>query len=194
MARSYTFQARSQLRAALDAANQAASKSPTFGAALVRVAELQFSFGNTQAALDSLNYGLQYSPQNAEGMVLKGFLLSADGRPHEARQWFDRAIATDGALGNAWLGRGLLKIRSGQVADGRADLQVAATLEPQRAVLRSYLGKAFAWEGDQPHAQKELALSKQLDPNDPTPWLYDALLLQDQNRLNEAAGDLEKSK
>ena len=194
MARSYTLQSRSQLQAALDAARLATQKSPSFGAAWVRVAELEFSFGHTSAALAALKHGLELSPRNAEGMVLEGFLLIADGKTREARQSFDQAIATDGALGNAWLGRGLLKIRNGQDADGRADLQVAATLEPQRAILRSYLGKAFAWDGDQAHAEKELALAKKLDPNDPTPWLYDALLLQEQNRLNEAAGNLEESK
>ncbi len=194
MARSYTLQLRSQLPGALAAARLATTKSPAFGAAWVRVGELEFSFGHTSAALSALDRGLTLSPRNAEGMVLKGFLLIADGRTREAKKWFDEAIASDGALGNAWLGRGLLEIRNGLVAEGRADLQVAATLEPQRAVLRSYLGKAFAWDGDQAHAAKELALAKKLDPNDPTAWLYDALLLEEQNRLNEAAGDLEKSK
>ena len=194
VARSYTLQLRSQLPAALEAARLATKKSPAFGAGWVRVAELEFSFGRTTAALAALEQGLKLSPRNAEGMVLKGFLLIAAGRMIEAGQWFDQAIAADGALGNAWLGRGLLKIRNGRVAEGRADLQVAATLEPQRAVLRSYLGKAFAWDGDRAHAEKELALGKQLDPNDPTAWLYDALLLEDQSRLNEAAGNLEKSK
>ena len=194
LARSYTFQARSQLAPALDAARAATTKSPTFGASWVRMAELEFSFGRTAAALATLQRGLELAPRNAEGMVLKGFLLSADGKTGAARECFDRAIAIDGALGNAWLGRGLVKIREGQVAEGRADLQVAATLEPQRALLRSYLGKAFARENDKPHAGKELALAKTLDPNDPTAWLYDALLLEEENRLNEAAGDLEKSK
>ncbi|MSU59586.1 MAG: hypothetical protein EXS35_15705 [Pedosphaera sp.] len=107
---------------------------------------------------------------------------------------FDRAIAIDPALGNAWLGRGLLKFHGGHAISGREDLQVAATLEPNRSVLRSYLGKAFAQTWDDKHAAKELALAAQLDPNDPTPWLYSALLAEQQNRVNDAIGDLEKSK
>src|SRR5207248_2703982 len=42
-------------------------------------------------------------------------------------------------------------------------------------------------------AGKELILAEKLDANDPTPWLYSALLKQQQNRINEAIGDLEKS-
>src|SRR6185369_11789841 len=116
---------------------------------------------------------------------------------------FDHAINLDGSLANAWLGRGLLKIRQsfslftvdliGYPA-GIADLQVAATLEPQRSVLRSYLGKAFAEKHDLKHARKELDLARKLDINDPTSWLYSALLDVQENRDNEAVSDLEKSK
>src|SRR5204862_4052581 len=68
-----------------------------------------------------------------------------------------------------------------------------AALEPQRAELRSYLGKAYANAGDRARAEKELQLAKHLDPNDPTAWLYSALLHQQNSRINEAILDLEKS-
>jgi len=194
MARSYTLQSRSQLKQALLLASEAATHSPGFGAAWIRAGDLEFSFGRADRALASLEKGLQLSPRNAQGLALKGFLFCARGENREAMQWFEQAIAADGSLGNAWLGRGLLKIRQGRAEDGRADLQVAAALEPQRAILRNYLGKAFSRAGDPVRAEKELKLAQKLDPNDPTSWLYSALLLQQENRLNEAARDLEKSK
>ncbi len=194
LARSYSLQARSQLKEALVSARAATEKSPKFGAAWLRVAELEFSLGNTRPAMTALNKGLELSPRNAQGLALKGFVAAARGKNTEAMESFDQAIAIDGALANAWLGRGLLKIRRGDAQAGREDLQVAATLEPQRAGLRSYLGKAFANAGDGAHAEKELGLAKKMDPNDPTPRLYSALLYQEQNRINEAADELEKSK
>ena len=48
----------------------------------------------------------------------------------EAMVWFDQAIAVDGALANAWLGRGLVKIRQGHAKAGLEDLQVAAAPVP----------------------------------------------------------------
>src|SRR5439155_25335629 len=102
-------------------------------------------------------------------------------------------LAVDSALGNGWLGRGLCRIRRGDVTGGREDLLLAAALEPQRAGLRSYLGKAYANDGNYPQAAKELQLAKSLDPQDPTAWLYSALLNQQNNRINEAIRDLEKS-
>jgi tetratricopeptide (TPR) repeat protein len=205
LARSYYFQSRGELSQALHAARLASVKAPHSGAAQIRYAELEFSFGRTDTALAALNQGLELSPRNAAGLALKGFMLSAKNQFGEAMKAFDQAIAADGALANAWLGRGLVKIRLGMdrklidigqpaVAAGREDLQVAATLEPQRAALRSYLGKAFSQARDLAHARKELNLAQKLDPNDPTSWLYMALLDQQGNRINEAVEDLEKSK
>jgi tetratricopeptide (TPR) repeat protein len=79
------------------------------------------------------------------------------------------------------------------VAAGRDDIEMAVAMEPQRAVLRSYLGKADSLAGRQEQALKELKLAEAIDANDPTSWLYSALLKQQLNRINEAANDLEES-
>src|SRR5207247_3129938 len=42
-------------------------------------------------------------------------------------------------------------------------------------------------------AVNELELAIRIDPNDPTPWLYTALLKQERNRINQAIDDLERS-
>ena len=193
LAESYWLQSQLKLSEALAAARNAAAKSPNFGFAWARVAELEFSFGHTAAALEALDKSLQLSPRNAQAVALKGFLLTAQNKISAAQNQFDQAIALDGALGNAWLGRGLCRIKRGDADGGRADLQVAATLEPHRAVLRSYLAKAFGNQRDVPRAEKELSLATQFDPNDPTPWLYSALLAQQENEINDAVRDVEKS-
>ena len=187
------MQSRGNLPDALAAARQATVHSPGFGAGWIRLAELEFSFGHSSEGLRAVQKGRELSPANAQGMALEGFLFSARGDWDRARKSFDDAIHSDGALAKAWLGRGLLKIRSGHAREGRADLQVAATLEPQRSVLRSYLGNAFSEHNDLVHARKELELAKKLDPNDPTGWLYLALLDQQGNRINDAIEDLQKS-
>jgi len=197
LAGSYYEQSRAQgdesLNAALDLARQAAARSPRFGFAWERVAELEFGFGHTGPALEALDRSLRLAPRNAQALALMGFLLAAENRTRQAAEWFDRAIAVDAALGNAWLGRGLCRMRHGDSAAGVKDLMVAASLEPQRTLLRSYLGKAYTDAYDYALANKEFELATKLDPKDPTPWLYSALLKQQQNRVNEAIGDLETS-
>jgi Tfp pilus assembly protein PilF len=197
LAGSYYEQSRAtgddSLSAALRLARQAVTNSPEFSFAWARVAELEFSFGRTERAIEALDISLRLAPRNAQALALMGFLLAAENETREAIEGFDRAIAVDSGLGNAWLGRGLCRIRRGDRGGGREDLLVAAAIEPQRAVLRSYLSKAYAVAGDYPHAAKEIQLAKALDLNDPTAWLYSALLNQERNRINDAIRDLEKS-
>lgn len=193
MAQSYFEQSRSNLEAALQAARKATELSPEFGFAWARVAELEFSFGRTLKAMKVLERALELAPKNAQAHTLQGFLLSAENRMGAARRSFDSAISLDGALGNAWLGRGLTSIRKGDTEAGRHDLHTAAVLEPNRSIFRSYLGKAFSQEGINTKANLELDRAKELDPNDPTPWLYSAIQRKQENRYNEAIDDLEKS-
>jgi len=181
------------LTLALDYARRATATSPQFGFAWARVAELEFSFGHTAAAETALDKSLELSPRNAQAIALKGFLLAAQNKTREALTWFEKALAVDSSLANAWLGRGLCRIHLGDYWGGREDLLIAAALEPQRALLRSYLGKAFGDGGDFHRAIKEFQRAKELDPHDPTAWLYSALLKQDYNRINEAIRDLEES-
>src|SRR5262249_20173389 len=156
-------------------------------------AELEFGHGRIPRAKETVERALALAPRNAQAHALRGFLAAAQNRTHEATESFERAMAIDGGLGNAWLGRGLCQIRRGDARGGRFDLQVAASVEPQRSLLRSYLGKAFSNAYDVRRATRELELARQIDAGDPTPWLYSALLLQQQNRLNEAVRDLERS-
>jgi len=199
MAGSYQAQSHRNLPEALQMAKSAAAKSPGFGFAQERLAEMEFSFGQTEAALAALKKSLALSPRNAQALALKGFALSAQNKIAQAGLYFDQAIAADGSLANGWLGRGLVRIHNGHVSEGRKDLEAAAALEPNRAFLRSYLGKA--WSLDRPlqyswntHlATNELGLAMRLDANDPTAWLYSALLNDQLNCINQAIKDLEHS-
>jgi len=194
LAESYYLQARSQLPEALRAAQKATKFTPGAGEVWIRIAELEMSLDHMRAALEALDEGLKLAPRHAHGFTLRGFVLAQQGRTRQAEKFFNEAIAIDPALGNAWLGRGLCKFRHGQRAAGREDLQVAVALEPNRSTLRSYLGKAFTVEGDFKHAETELKLAQQFDANDPTSWLYLALLQQQHKRINEAVANLEQSK
>ena len=204
VALSYYLQSRHDLAGALGAALRATVISPRFGFAWERVAELEFGFGRIPRAERALERALELSPRNAQARALRGFLWLARDDVVKAQAAFDRATDPDPMLGNAWLGRGLGKIHAGHATEGRRDLETAAILEPSRWLLRSYLGKAYAHEAlftrdKDPRAQlealalKELALAREQDPFDPTPWLYSALMRYNDYRLSDAIDDLEKS-
>src|SRR5205807_10319289 len=81
----------------------------------------------------------------------------------------------------------------GEREEGLRSLETAAALEPQRSLPRSYVGKGYSQSGKSLLAEREFRLAKQLDPDDPTPWLYSALHLWQENRVNEAVRSLEES-
>lgn len=199
MAGSYAAQALHNLPEALKMAQSAAAVSPRSGFAQERVAEMEFSFGHTAPALAALEKSLELSPRNAQALALKGFALSAQNKLKAAAEYFDRAISVDSSLANGWLGRGLVRIKHNHVNEGRRDLEMAAALEPNRAFLRSYLGKAwsmdryFQYTWNTHLADKEFGLAERLDPNDPTAWLYSALLDDQRNRISQAIDELEHS-
>lgn len=193
LARSFTLQSRFQLIAARDAAERAVSLAPGFGFALARLAELQMMLEQTEAAEASVKDALRHSPRLASAHALRGFLRLDQNDPRSARSAFDDAIAIDAALGNAWLGRGLACLRLGERDDALRSFQTAAALEPRRAVMRGYLAKAFSAAGEARLAEKDLRLAKELDPGDPTAWLYSALHQWQQNRPNRAVRELERS-
>ena len=193
LAESYYRQSRNDLAGALVAAQTATNLAPNFGFAWVRVANLEFSFGRVREAAKALEKGRALSPRNAQAAALAGYFASAENHVAEAAEHFDEALAIDGFLGNAWLGRGLCKIRRGDANAGRRDLQVAAAMEPNRALLHSYTGKAFSNAGDNTTAFRELSRARAIDPNDPTSWLYSALLSKQEHRFNEAVDHLAES-
>lgn len=194
LAESYHRQSEQNLDGALEAARAATVRSPRFGFAWARVAELEFSFGHSDAATDALKKALECSPRNAQALALKGFLLAAKNKFSAAIESFNQVLGVDTALGNAWLGRGLCRIRRGDMEGGLEDLQIAVVVEPHRAILRSYLAKGFAQTHQTELAVNEFRLAKEIDPHDPTAWLYSALFNQEQSRVNSAIVDLEISK
>ncbi len=191
---SYARQATGDLAAARAAANEAVRRAPGFSFAWSRLAELEFSFGRRPEARRAIERGLALAPENAQAIAIRGFLLASESQLNSAEAEFARAIAQDPALGNGWLGRGLVRIARGERDAGLADLQSAATVEPQRSEIRSCLAKALALVGDDRRAVHELGLAKALEPRDPTPWYYSALLLHQQNRVNAGIRELERSR
>jgi Tfp pilus assembly protein PilF len=193
LARSLRQQQDFDLPAALTSARTAVGINPRFGFAWARVAELEFSSGRAREARIALERTLELTPRNAQALALLGFVRASEDDLPGALAAFDQAIAIDDRLGNAWLGRGLVRIRLGDRAAGLADLQVAAVMEPNRSLLRSYLAKAFGLAGDVELALHELELARNLDPNDPTPRLYEGLLRRQRNEINTSLRDLEES-
>lgn len=193
LAMSYAKQAHFQLPDAMRWAGKAVELQPASGLTRARLAELQLGFGQFNEAVRTATAALQQEPENARVVTVLGFAYLTRLETGKAAESFRRAIALDDAAGLPHLGLGLALIRQNKLADGRRELEMAVHLEPGDSLFRSYLGKAFFEEKRDRLAANEYELAKQLDPLDPTPYLYSAYEKLASYRPVEALWDLEDS-
>lgn len=192
LARSYALQLEPDIEAARAAARAAVEADPANGLARARLAEVELMRGATRAARRSAEEAarLEGGPLTA---IVQGFAELAAFAAGRAEDAFRRALAAESQNPLALLGLGLAKIRQGDLAEGRRLLEAAVVQDPSSSLLRAYLGKAYIEEREDSSAAKQLDIAKALDPDDPTPWFYDAIRKQLDNRPVEALRDAERS-
>ena len=169
IALSYALQAHFDIEAAAEAAEMATQLDTENSLAWARLAELRLSLGDTKDALRAANKAAALSPDLANVQTVLGYAYLSRIKTDEALEAFDRAIKLDNAAPLPRLGSGLAKIRDGDLKAGRADIEIAAGLDPDNSLIRSYLGKAYFDEKRDPLDERQFEMAKQLDPNDPTP-------------------------
>ncbi|MEN8259734.1 MAG: TonB-dependent receptor [Pseudomonadota bacterium] len=192
-ARSYVQQAQFRLEDALKSAREAAGRDPGNALAQTRLAELYASLGRRSDSRKAAEKAIALSPRSPRAHAVLGYvqLMAMDAK--EAERSFRDAIRLDSADPLARFGLGLAKIRRGLLKEGTSDLELAASLDPNDALFRSYLGKAYYDLRRGKVAETEFTLAKTFDPKDPTPWFYDAIKKQTENRPVEALHDLQKA-
>jgi Tfp pilus assembly protein PilF len=193
LALSLALQSRFEIDQALEMAETAARLDPDSAEALARVAELRLATGDTRGAQDAAERAVRRDANSARALTVLGFVQLAQLKSAEALGTFERAVQTDPSFPLARLGLGIARIRGGDLKAGREEMQTAVLLDPDNSLFRSYLAKAYYEELREDAAAKEIAAAKELDPSDPTPYLYSALQKQTYNRQVEALHELQES-
>ena len=193
IALSYVQQARFDLEGARNSLQKAVELEPKNALAWARLAELWSSFGRLNKALDAAQTAVDLEPHLSRTQTVLGFAFLTQVKTKPAKVVFQQAIEFDQADPLPRLGLGLAKIREGNLDDGARDLESAASLSPNNSILHSYLGKARYEAKLHPLDERDFGVAKELDPNDPTPWFYDAIQKQTTNRPVEALHDLQKA-
>jgi cytochrome c-type biogenesis protein CcmH/NrfG len=193
LALSYARQAAFDIDGARAILMETATAIPDNPLVLARLAELQLAAGARDDAVASAHKAVQLAPEHGLARVILGFAHLARVEIEQAEHVFNEAITRDQLLPLARLGLGLARIRGGAVAEGRADIELAAALDPGNSLIRSYLGKAYFEERRNNNARRQYLVARELDPADPTPWFYDAIRKQSINRPIDALHDLQQS-
>ena len=148
--------------------------------------------GETRAARRAANEAVELGGGPLAQLVL-GYAELAALRGARGEAAFRRALQEESWNPLALLGLGLAQIKQGDLEAGTVQIENAVAHDPGSSLLRSYLGKAYFEERRDEPAGTQYAIAKELDPTDPTPWFYDAIRKQLDNRPVEALRDLERS-
>lgn len=190
---SYAYQAGFDLEKSLASIRRAAELAPQDALIQARLAELELSQGELERAVAAARNAVALDPDLSRTQSVLGFVYLAQIKTEAAKGAFDKAIALDPSDPLPRLGMGLAKIREGELREGVHELEDAVSLDPNNSLVRSYLGKGYYEEKREGLAATEYRVAKELDPQDPTPWFYDAILKQTTNRSVEALQDIEKA-
>jgi Flp pilus assembly protein TadD len=186
LARGYVHQAAFDLDGATLAVRRAVTLDDQNVLALANLARLLFGSDRLGEAWETIKTAGEIDPANAEVHNVRGFILLAQRRVEEAMLAFARAADLDSSLGEPHLGLALSHMRQGDVASAMEAMSTAVLLEPRRSLFLSYWAKMLYQLERFPQALDLLESARSLDPQDPTPWLYQAIILRDLNRPTEA--------
>ncbi len=194
VALSYAKQAGFDLQGALDSLQQAVTLDPENALAWARLSEVWQSFGYLDRSLETAQKAVSLNPDLERTQTVLGFAYLTQIKIQDSKNAFEQAIKLDQAAPLPRLGLGLAKIRDGDLEEGTGEIEIAACLDPNNSLIRSYLGKAYYEEKRTELDGPQYATAKELDPQDPTPWFYNAIRLQTINRPVEALHNLEKAR
>ncbi|WP_162560053.1 tetratricopeptide repeat protein [Methylotetracoccus oryzae] len=193
IALSYVQQSAFEIPAARDTLLAAVREHPNDANAWARLAELQLMLENRSEATEAARKAEALAPNLSRTQMVLGFAALAEFRDREALQAFERAVRLDSADPMGHFGLGLTRIYRGDVPEGRSELEAAVALGSSNALLRAYLGKAYFEEKRHPLDEQQFRIAKELDPSDPTAYLYDGIQKQTVNRPIEALKDIQAS-
>jgi len=193
IALSYVQQADFDIPGATGTLQQAVQQQPEDALAWARLSELQLMAGDREEAMASAEKAVSLQQDQGRARMTLGFAALSIYKNDEARASFQRAIDDASSDPLPHLGLGLALISAGELEQGTGEIELAVALDSNDSLYRSYLGKAYFEEKRAPLDSEQFAIAKQLDPMDPTAYLYDGIAKQTVNRPVEAVEDLKRS-
>lgn len=132
---------------------------------------------NRNQAIDGCSRSLEQEAlmprDRAATLVNRGILYMGRGNGAAADADFDKALAMDQRLSDAWLNKGFLRLRQGDGRDALPLLQKGIDTGARRQALAIFArGVAFEQMGEYARAYADLKQAQELEPGWPLPTEY----------------------
>jgi tetratricopeptide (TPR) repeat protein len=141
--------------------------------------------GDSDGAMADYEHAVSRAPLLAAPQVNRGRLFLARGRAVEAEELFTQAMQL-GTGYDAWLGRGLARLRQGDLAGARLDVERARELGPAQPGPLVALADLDTQAGELDAALQRYRAALALDAEDAVAWLKLGNTLTRTHALTEA--------
>ena len=193
IALSYAQQSGGDIAGARASLSKAVEKQPGDALAWARLAELELMMGERKRSAKAADTAVQLAPNLSRAYMARGFAALTERRIADASTAFEKAISLDSADPLPHLGLGIARINSGSLENGRRELELAVAMDSNSALFRAYLGKAYFEEKRRDIDAQQLTIAKEMDPQDPTAYFYNAIRLQTENQPVDALSEVNAS-
>ena len=165
-------------------------------AAQLDQAEAAMQKQNYDAAEVILMKAVADSPQSYRAWFDLGVVYGATKRPSDAINAYKKSVAANPEIFESTLNLGILLARQGKMDEAAKYLKAATELKPtayeDEGRARAWLSLGLARQDSDPQAALDgFAKAASLTPFDPEPHLSAGLLLEKQNKLDEAAHEYQ---
>jgi tetratricopeptide (TPR) repeat protein len=145
-----------------------------------------FQAGRLAEAEGVLRELIAAAPALVEGLQLLGAALSAQGRPQEGLEWFDRARALRAPGPTLLHNRAQALFALGRLPEARAEIEGATALDPASASAWGLTANILAALGERDGAERAYRKALAVKPDSAEVHYNFALLLQESGRFEEA--------
>ncbi len=185
----YLKQAQFDLVGAIEEYQAALRVNPENITARLQLARVLFGSDSNQLALTQVRQVLRLDSSDRAALNLLGFLQLANLETLDAIKSWEKIGERSDA--ETHFGLSLAYMRQGKTEAAFEQIASAVVLAPQQSIYLSYWGKMLYQVGRIDKALTVLDSAIRLDPRDPTPRLYRAIILRDLNRPGEAITDIQ---
>ncbi len=112
--------------------------------------DIRLSLGHLDESLENSQKAVRIRPKLARTQTVLGFACLCQLKIQDALEAFSTAIRLDQGDPLPRLGLGLAKIRQGGLHEGRSEIEIATSLDPKNALIRSYLDSMWIFFNPSP--------------------------------------------
>uniref|UniRef100_A0A7C4XT82 Tetratricopeptide repeat protein n=1 Tax=candidate division WOR-3 bacterium TaxID=2052148 RepID=A0A7C4XT82_UNCW3 len=151
-----------------------------------QIAQIDFSQGRYELALNEITSSINDNPNFAEGHNLRGLILKAMGRIYEAEQEFLKTINIDNRFPDAYINLGNIAIQKGELSRAEVYYTQAVAIDTNHPIVYNNLGNVYFQKGLYAEALKYYTRALRIDPNYTSPIFHSGLIYARTGNLAKA--------